>query len=81
MNWGAGPRGVLTLIACSKSRALLGGRHHATTDDVLAVARPALRHRIAGNYAAQAAGVSNEKLIDLLLEAVPADREYVRPNT
>jgi len=81
MSWGAGPRGVLTLIACSKSRALLQGRHHASTDDILAVARPALRHRIAGNYAAQAAGVTNEKLIDLLLEAVPADREYVRPNS
>jgi len=81
MSWGAGPRGVLTLIACAKSRALLQGRSHATTDDVVAVARPALRHRIAGNYAAQAAGVTNEKLIDLLLEAVPADREYVRPKS
>jgi len=79
VSWGAGPRGVLTLIACSRSRALLQGRLHATTDDILAIAHPALRHRIAGNYAAQAAGVSNDKLIDLLLEAVPADREYVRP--
>jgi MoxR-like ATPase len=79
VGWGAGPRGVLTLIACAKSRALLQGRHHATADDVRAVAPPALRHRIAGNYAAQAANVTNEKLIDMLLEAVPADREYVRP--
>jgi MoxR-like ATPase len=79
VNWGAGPRGVLTLVSCAKSRAILYGRHHATPGDVQAVAKPALRHRIAGNYAAQAAGITNEKLIDMLLEAVPADREYQKP--
>ena len=55
VNWGAGPRGVLTLVTCAKARAILYGRYHATVADVQAVAKPALRHRIAGNYAAQAA--------------------------
>lgn len=76
VNWGAGPRGVLTLITCAKARAILHGRYHASAADVKAVAKPALRHRLAGNYAAQAAGVTGEKLIDLLLEAIPADRRY-----
>ncbi len=79
VNWGAGPRGVLTLVTCAKARAVLYGRYHATVGDVQAVVKPALRHRLAGNYAAQAANVTNEKLIDMLLEAVPADRKYEKP--
>jgi MoxR-like ATPase len=70
---------VLTLITAAKARAVLYGRYHATVGDVQAVAKGALRHRVAPNYAAQAAGVGSEKLIDLLLEAVPADRKYERP--
>jgi MoxR-like ATPase len=79
VNWGAGPRGVLTLVTCAKARAILYGRYHATVADVQAVAKPALRHRIAGNYAAQAHGVNSEKLIDMLFEAVPADKKYEKP--
>src|SRR5262245_7081399 len=79
VNWGAGPRGVLTLVTCAKARAILHGRYHATAGDVQAVAKPALRHRIAGNYAAQAHGLNSEKLIDMLFEAVPVDREYAQP--
>jgi MoxR-like ATPase len=79
VNWGAGPRGVLTLVTCAKARAILYGRYHATIADVQAVAKPALRHRIAGNYAAQANGLNSEKLIDMLFEAVPADKRYEKP--
>jgi MoxR-like ATPase len=79
VNWGAGPRGVLTLVTCAKARAILCGRYHATVADVQAVAKPALRHRIAGNYAAQAHKLNSEKLIDMLFEAVPADRAYEKP--
>jgi len=78
-SWGAGPRGVLTLVSCAKARAILHGRFHATVGDVQAVARPALRHRMAVNYAAQAAGVSSEKLVGMLMESIPADREYRKP--
>ncbi len=79
VSWGAGPRGVLTLVTCAKARAVLYGRCHATAEDVKAVVKPSLRHRIAGNFAAQAAGVTSERLIELLLEAVPADRKYEKP--
>src|SRR3569833_2151482 len=67
VSWGAGPRGVLTLVLCAKARALLYGRYHASIADVQSVAKAALRHRIAANYAAQAAGVGTEQLIDMLL--------------
>jgi MoxR-like ATPase len=79
VNWGAGPRGLLTLVTCAKARAVLLGRYHATTDDIRALAKPALRHRIAGNYAAQANNLGSEQLIEMLLEAVPADRHYEKP--
>ena len=42
------PRGVLTLVTAAKARAVMYGRYHATVGDVQAMARPALRHRIAG---------------------------------
>jgi len=77
--WGAGPRGVLTLVTCGKARAILHGRYHATIGDVQAIVKPALRHRIAGNYAAQANNLTSDQLIDMLLEATPPDRKYERP--
>jgi MoxR-like ATPase len=79
VSWGAGPRGVLTLVTAAKARAILYGRYHATVGDVQAVVKPALRHRIAGNYAAQAANVGSEQIISMLVEAVPADRKYEKP--
>ncbi len=77
--WGAGPRGVLTLVTCAKARAILHGRYHATSGDIDAIVRPALRHRIAGNYAAQANNLTSDRLIEMLMEAVPADRAYEKP--
>lgn len=77
--WGAGPRGVLTLVTCAKARAILHGRYHATIGDVQAIIKPALRHRIAGNYAAQANNTTSDRLIEMLMEAVPPDRKYERP--
>ena len=67
------------LVTCAKARAILYGRYHATIADVQAVAKPALRHRIAGNYAAQANGLNSEKLIEMLFQAVPADKRYEKP--
>ncbi|MFO0902739.1 MAG: MoxR family ATPase [Pirellulales bacterium] len=79
VSWGAGPRGVLALITAAKARAILNGRHHATVGDVQAVAKPALRHRLACNYAAQAKGLNPEKIIERLLASIPADRHYEKP--
>jgi MoxR-like ATPase len=79
VNWGAGPRGLLTLVTCAQARAVLNGRCHATADDIRALAKPALRHRIAGNYAAQANNLGSDHLIEMLLEAIPADRQYEKP--
>jgi MoxR-like ATPase len=70
---------VLALISAAKARALLQGRYHATVDDVQAIMAPALRHRIAPNYAGLAAGITSDKLIEMLVDEVPADKEYAPP--
>ncbi len=50
VRYGASPRGAQALLLAAKIRALLEGRANASHDDVAAVARPALRHRIILNY-------------------------------
>jgi MoxR-like ATPase len=79
ISWGAGPRGVLALITAAKARAILYGRYHATAEDIQAVAKPAMRHRIASNYAAQASGIGSEQLIEQLMREVPANKAYSKP--
>ena len=75
LTWGAGPRGSLNLITAGKARAVLRGRFHVATEDIVAVAKPVLRHRIITNFTAQSEGLSADKIVDKLLEAVLADKK------
>ncbi len=68
--WGAGPRASQALILGAKARALLDGRLAASEDDVRAVARPVLRHRVVLNFQAEAEGVRPDDLIGRLLDTV-----------
>jgi MoxR-like ATPase len=70
VSWGAGLRAAQFLVLGAKARALLEGRSHVTPQDVHALARPVLRHRILVNYRAEAEGVSVENVIGRLLEHV-----------
>ena len=76
MRYGAGPRGVLSLVMAAKARAAIRGNPHATLADVKAMAKPTLRHRIAGNYAARANETSSDQIIEMLLEHFTEDRDY-----
>ncbi len=71
LSSGAGPRAVQFLILGGKARALLSGRTHVSTDDIQALAKPALRHRLVVNFAAESEGVSADDIIDRLLQATP----------
>lgn len=73
VNWGAGPRASQYLILGAKARAVLHGRAYAGTDDVLAVARPVLRHRIITNFNAEAEGIRPDDIITRLSELIPTD--------
>ena len=67
VSWGAGPRASQFLILGAKARALLQGRFAATVDDVRALARPVLRHRVITNFHAESEGIDSGALIDRLL--------------
>ncbi|MDZ7693436.1 MAG: MoxR family ATPase [Balneolaceae bacterium] len=68
MSWGAGPRASQFLILGGKARALMHGRFNVTEEDIQALAKPVLRHRIINNYAAEAEKLTTDKLIDKLIE-------------
>ena len=70
VSWGAGPRASQYLVLAAKARAILGGRFVATVEDVAAVARPVLRHRVLPNFAAESEGVTSVTLVDQLLARV-----------
>jgi MoxR-like ATPase len=70
LSWGAGPRASQFLILAAKSRAILSGRYAAEIEDVRAVARPVLRHRLILNFHAEAEGVQSGQIVDQLLESV-----------
>lgn len=75
VGWGAGPRAVQFLILGGKTRALLHGRTHVTTDDIAALAKPVLRHRLAINFAAQSDGISSDDVIEQLINSTPAKED------
>ena len=70
VQYGAGPRATIALLMAAKARAILNKRVHATTDDLIAIARPVLRHRIVPTFNAEAAGVDIEQMIEDLLSSV-----------
>ena len=73
VSWGAGPRASQYLILGAKARALLHSRPYVSIDDVLAVARPVLRHRIITNFNAEAEGIKSDDIVKRLAELIPRD--------
>ena len=66
VRWGPGPRASQALMMAVRARAAIDGRLSPSVDDVLALAHPVLRHRMALNFAARAEGVSLSAIIDQL---------------
>jgi MoxR-like ATPase len=71
LRFGASPRGVQSLILGGKVKALLTDRFHVSTEDIRAVAKPSLRHRVLLNFEGEAEGITSDRIIDRILEAVP----------
>jgi MoxR-like ATPase len=74
VQWGAGPRASINLVLAGKARAILHGRVHVTTEDIMKMAHPILRHRILPTFSAEAAGMTSDKIIDRLLTEVPRSK-------
>lgn len=68
INWGAGPRASQYLILGAKARAILQGRYSPDIDDVRAIVKPVLRHRLVTSFNAEADGVSPLQIIEKLME-------------
>ena len=70
VSWGAGPRASQYLILGGKARSLLDGRYAVTCNDVRAIAKPVLQHRIITNFHAEAEGKTSVHIIDQLLDTI-----------
>ncbi len=67
ITWGAGPRASQNLIIAAKCHAVLNGKYSPDIEDVQAIAKSILRHRLVRNYRAEADGYSMDKIIEELL--------------
>ncbi len=63
LDWGPGPRACQQLVLAAKARTLLEGRYHVTVDDIAALARPVLRHRIVPSFTAESEGLRPDDLV------------------
>ena len=66
LNWGAGPRASQFLILGAKCHAVINGKYSPDIEDVKAIAKPILRHRIVRSYHAEAEGLSTDDIIEQL---------------
>ena len=66
IDWGAGPRASQNLILAAKTHAAIHGKFSPDIENVQAVAKSILRHRIIKNYKAEAEGISEEQIIESL---------------
>jgi MoxR-like ATPase len=76
VRYGAGPRATQTLVLGAKARALMKGRLHAGLEDLLDVAAPAMRHRMALNFDGLTEGLTVDTLLDDIIRAVKAERDW-----
>ncbi len=79
VSWGAGPRAVQFLVLGGKARALLHGRNHVSVEDIQALSKPVLRHRMVVTFAAESDGISTDDVVERLIAETPtAEDELTR---
>jgi MoxR-like ATPase len=66
ISWGAGPRASQYLVLGAKCHAAISGKYSPDIEDVQAIAKSVLRHRIVRNYKAEAEGITEEHVIEAL---------------
>ncbi len=71
---GVSPRGAIALVRTARAWAWLAGRDYVTPDDIKALARPALRHRISVRPEAELEGITADTIIETVLGTVPVPR-------
>ena len=71
LDYGASPRGTISLDICARALAWLDGRDYVAPEDIQNVAHDVLRHRLVLSFEAEAQNVTSDNLIDTLIEQVP----------
>ena len=74
VNFGASVRAAQFLVLSAKARALMRRRYHVTYEDIAALARPVLRHRVLINFHAESEKLSSDDILKMLLEDKPVPR-------
>jgi MoxR-like ATPase len=74
VSYGASVRAAQYLTLGGKARALMAGRYHVSFEDIRALAKPVLRHRILTNFHAESERVTTDRLVEQLLEVVPVPK-------
>ncbi len=70
LTWGAGTRACQAMLLAAKSHALLDGRVHVSGDDIRAVARPVLRHRLVTSFSAESDGITTDHIVEKLFDVI-----------
>jgi MoxR-like ATPase len=79
--YGASPRGPISLVQAARALALVRGRDYVLAEDLLVLAKDALRHRLVLTYQALAEDVSPDSILDGVLSAVPVPKTDLAPST
>lgn len=72
LEYGASPRGTISLDRCARAHAWIQGKDFVSPDDVQAVFFDVLRHRVLLSFEAEASGVTPDQVLTTILERVPA---------
>jgi MoxR-like ATPase len=75
VNFGGSVRAAQFLVLSAKARALMHHRYHVSYEDIIALVRPILRHRILLNFQAESDHLTQDDILKRLLEAKPAPKE------
>lgn len=70
LKYGSSVRATQFITLAAKARALLQGRYHVTTEDLAALAKPILRHRVITNYFADSDGVTSDQILDEVISQI-----------
>jgi MoxR-like ATPase len=71
LSFGASPRGTISLDRCARAHAWLQGKDYVSPDDVQAIAKEVLRHRIILSFEAEANDISADDVIDRIIQLLP----------
>jgi MoxR-like ATPase len=78
IQYGASVRATMFVTLAAKARALMQGRYHVTRDDIKHLALPVLRHRVLTNYFAESDGITVDKILLQMIDALDSGGVHAR---